>query len=349
MAMRKTRRDACALCGTPGRGASGRVITSEHGKVCGDCLALCCDLANIAVVTHNVYPLRARPAGDSEQVSEVILGDRVTILDRAAGFTRVRCEDHCEGWLPQRHMRHLDALNAETTVWLRGCTPAGTKIARVAQPLAAVFSEPVVTASLLTRLPFGAPLVVRERRDTEADEAWARVAYPAPEHALPTDPESEDPLAEAWVASDALGPYESPPFEPAAAARLARLFVGTPYRWGGTTPFGIDCSGFVQRVYRSFGVCIPRDAYQQAVSPLGVSLAPGAAWEPADLLFFKGRRDPRGRVITHVGLALDADQLIHSGSDGVAIVTRADPRFSAEYTLVSSWRPAFDKATRLPV
>ena len=98
------------------------------------------------------------------------------------------------------------------------------------------------------------------------------------------------------------------PTAPEAIARTAeRYFVGASYQWGGVTPWGADCSGFVQAIYGLHGVTLPRDAWQQALEGAHVgrdidSLA------PADLLFFSDRPD---RHVTHVGLALGDSRMAH--------------------------------------
>jgi cell wall-associated NlpC family hydrolase len=76
--------------------------------------------------------------------------------------------------------------------------------------------------------------------------------------------------------------------------------------WGGKTPFGIDCSGFTQMVYKQCGVDLPRDAYQQALN--GKTLDFVHESKCGDLAFF----DNEDGKITHVGLMLDHERIIHA-------------------------------------
>lgn len=86
------------------------------------------------------------------------------------------------------------------------------------------------------------------------------------------------------------------------------LFAGAPYQWGGVTPWGADCSGFVQTIHELHGMPLPRDAWQQAQVGDALDSDP-AALIPGDLAFFSDRPDGR---ITHVGIALGASGLVHS-------------------------------------
>jgi cell wall-associated NlpC family hydrolase len=93
-------------------------------------------------------------------------------------------------------------------------------------------------------------------------------------------------------------------------------FSGASYQWGGGTPWGCDCSGLVQSVFRLHGHELPRDAWQQA--ECGDALAvvslrdAGAAelLEAGDLLFFSDRDD---RHVTHVGIVATDFHMLHSG------------------------------------
>lgn len=86
----------------------------------------------------------------------------------------------------------------------------------------------------------------------------------------------------------------------------ALTYVNSPYLWGGKTPFGIDCSGFTQMVYKINGHKILRDASQQAT--MGEALSFIEESEPGDLAFF----DNAEGVITHVGIIMQDHHIIHA-------------------------------------
>ncbi len=83
-------------------------------------------------------------------------------------------------------------------------------------------------------------------------------------------------------------------------------FLNTAYLWGGRTIFGIDCSGFTQQVFRFLNIRLPRDAYQQAALGEIVGFLQEAVC--GDLAFF----DNEEGKITHVGIMLDGQTLIHA-------------------------------------
>jgi hypothetical protein len=86
----------------------------------------------------------------------------------------------------------------------------------------------------------------------------------------------------------------------------AFLYLNAPYLWGGKTPFGIDCSGFTQMVYKLNGYAILRDASQQA--SLGEPLSFIEESEPGDLAFFDNEE---GKII-HVGIIMNDNYIIHA-------------------------------------
>ncbi|NCI46518.1 C40 family peptidase [Sediminibacterium soli] len=96
------------------------------------------------------------------------------------------------------------------------------------------------------------------------------------------------------------------PFDKRALVAFSRQYLNTPYLWGGRSVFGIDCSGFVQQVFLFFNKQLPRDSYQQAETGELVGFLQEA--NEGDLAFFDNEE---GRI-THVGILLGPDRIIHS-------------------------------------
>ena len=86
----------------------------------------------------------------------------------------------------------------------------------------------------------------------------------------------------------------------------AFLYLNSPYLWGGKTPFGIDCSGFTQMVYKLNGYKLLRDARQQAQQGEPLSFIEES--EPGDLAFFD---NDEGNII-HVGIIMKDNFIIHA-------------------------------------
>ncbi|HEY9478967.1 MAG TPA: SH3 domain-containing C40 family peptidase [Gemmatimonadaceae bacterium] len=146
-----------------------------------------------------------------------------------------------------------------------------------------------------------------------------------PARALPLGALAQDDAV--VVSGRALTPDELPrrfPHAPDAIASSAlTLFAGTSYEWGGITPWGADCSGFVQTIFGLHGIPLPRDARQQI--ELGIPVEGGLdALQPADLLFFSERPDRR---ITHVAIALSPSSIVHLalGRGGYSVEQLDDP------------------------
>jgi gamma-D-glutamyl-L-lysine dipeptidyl-peptidase len=154
----------------------------------------------------------------------------------------------------------------------------------VRQPTA-LRAEPDGAAEQVTEALPGEPLLVLDTRGS-----WARVrtAYDYP----------------GWLPQGALGGEPNPGWlEPTAAEPLdhARTLLGVPYRWGGMTARGIDCSGLVHMSYRATGRLVPRDADQQENAGASVEEP-----QPGDLISYgDGAAD-------HIAFWLGDGRILHS-------------------------------------
>ena len=263
---------------------------------------------------HNVVSMRAEPDSRSEQVSQGIMGDSVTILENGETYSYVKTWDDYEGWMLRSQIRVCDPGQEFDAPRFEA------RLKRMLDPLTGVRSELSIEEGVLTLLPFWTPYY---EVDGEANEH--KILLPDSSYGYLKEPNSSR--------------IQSHRRDVRLASVLAGQFVGVPYLWGGSTPFGFDCSGFVQALYRAIGVALPRDAYLQADSPLGTRLSESETTVAGDLVFFLGQKDPRNRGVTHVGIALNDLKFIHAyGKTGVILSAFNDLEIKNSYEFKGSWR-----------
>jgi cell wall-associated NlpC family hydrolase len=95
---------------------------------------------------------------------------------------------------------------------------------------------------------------------------------------------------------------------------FAKRFLGTPYKWGGNTPSGFDCSGFTRYVLGEYGVSLPRVSYQQGQGGKAVA---SNDLRPGDLVFWDN--SSRNVGADHVGIYIGNGQYIHSPQPGSSV------------------------------
>ena len=278
-----------------------------------------------AVVAHNVVKMHAQPIGDSEQVSQTILGHTLLVRDRAQtaeGWLLVQTDDEYEGWVRSAQVSMLNEAEEY---------PCVGSVYRVNALWAFVREEPEPTAPHITIAPMGAWL-----EGTRWQGDWLGVRLPDGREGWLEARE----VTSQWVVVTKVGALrvegmvvsQGQQAHAYAVPRVgwqnalvytAKRLLGVPYLWGGSTPFGLDCSGFVQLVYRLCGLVLPRDADLQAgfERTAEVSLTD---IQPGDLIFFEGGADPHQRTITHVGMAMDQEHFIHSAGGVGVNITRID-------------------------
>ncbi len=288
-----------------GEGArlSGRVLTSEQHVQLRAALAslpvsliddqievLLTDATPWALVKRSVSDVRRTHDGLSEQVTQILVGEAVRVLEDRGFWRLIRAErDGYIGWT------RAAALQLSDRKGVRAYQKSANVLVQVG--LARAFDRPSRKTPHVGTLPFGVALPMIETR-----RGWAAIRLP------------DDRVY--WVKETDLLPLTDRPKPNAAGIAftldLIKPFIGTPYMWGGRSPYGYDCSGLAQAFWSFMGVQIPRDADQQFHVGKIVKGRP----RPGDLLFFGGDdsdlRDTRHQSITHVVISLGGDEIFHA-------------------------------------
>ncbi len=241
-------------------------------------------------VNCTVADLRAKPDDRAERVSQLLLFSQCELLDKAPGWQKVRGPDGYEGWLKESLVSKDELPEPQWKVW---------------SPVATV--REVGTNRVLGRMALDTRFFGYEQGEV-VHVPWAKGRV-------------------GWVAKDALKPASWTGTRQDLLS-LAEELLGVPYLWGGTSPFGFDCSGYVQRLFHVvFNMWLPRDSCDQ--KKCGTRVPRLQYLAPGDLLFFPG----------HVGLWLGDGYMIHaSGRDGqIAILRLQPPEGSHAVDLVSKF------------
>lgn len=215
----------------------------------------------------SIVPIRKEPSHGSEMVSQVLFGEYFTILEKQNDWYFIETAlDQYQGFV---HKYQIQNLSEEKFNLLanENSNFAGEFIDYVSSP-----------DNELIAIPIGSYLPNFNKKTIYINDL--------------------EMLYEGQVFNTKLAKAE--------ITRIAYLYLNTPYLWGGKTPFGIDCSGFTQMVYRLCGYSLPRDAYQQ--SNQGDVLSFIEESMPGDLAFF----DDENGNINHVGIVLNNYQIIHA-------------------------------------
>jgi cell wall-associated NlpC family hydrolase len=221
-----------------------------------------------AICHLSVVPVRKEPSDRSEMTTQLLLGDLVEILQEEGNWRLVRIlTDGYTGWVDLKQL--VPANDAEALQ--ANDSPAyycSSLVANALQENGMV--QPVLLGSFLPNFKNG---------EFRIGSSKARFTGSVLQPEKPTKEGIE---------------------------RTAMSYLNAPYLWGGKSPFGIDCSGFTQMVFRLNGLSLPRDAWQQAET--GVVVEPDEPANSGDLAFFE---NPEKRVV-HVGIVLEDRKIIHA-------------------------------------
>ncbi|MCD7948170.1 MAG: C40 family peptidase [Oscillospiraceae bacterium] len=238
-----------------------------------------------AIVTSPVCPLRTEAFAGAPCADECLLGWPVDIMcEPERGRLQVKTHYRYEGYLSARHV--LTGVGA-TARWEE------RKKYIVTAPFCDVLTRPDIRAPCVETLVRGSLIAVCGAGDKDG---FLPVLLPDGRrgHAFGTQltpPRDDAEKADAHAMREAV-------------ITSACSYLGTPYRWGGKTPMGIDCSGLTFMAYFLNGVRIFRDARIERGFP--VHEIAQQEIQPADLIFFTG----------HVALYLGDDSFIHATAQG---------------------------------
>jgi len=218
----------------------------------------------------SIMPLRVEADDRSEMVSQVLFGETLDVLEMRSNWARVRvATDHYEGWVDPKQFALID--DAELNRINKAKLFYTVDLVQILTHIKTKQMIPLVMGSHLPGLKEGKISIAGEQYLFDASSIQS-IVKPTRKRVLEN----------------------------------AMMYINAPYLWGGKSPFGIDCSGFSQSVYKISGISLNRDASQQALQGETLNFITDAL--AGDLAFF----DNEEGHITHVGILLGDNKIIHA-------------------------------------
>jgi len=229
-------------------------------------------MTNYAICLLSVVSVRETISHRSEMVTQLLFGELCLVEDQYQDWYKIRVQfDNYEGWVEKKQMYLIDEKTYNQILNQPTKTYVNASAAFVRSEKGDV---PVLLGSSLPLFENGKFKI--------GNEIW-------------TYEGGED--------------YQCSGQTPERLSFWALKYMKSPYLWGGRSPFGIDCSGLTQNVFRVCGYSLPRNSAQQAELGQVVNFITEA--KSGDLLFF----DNAEGQITHVGMFIGNNQVIHASGE----------------------------------
>ena len=226
----------------------------------------------VAISLHSVVPVRTEPREGAEQSTQMLFGELCTVLEQKSRWNRVKLHlDGQEGWVDEKMITPMS--DKEHQAYSEALPSAAT----VVFPMTYAVSEnngqtiPLTAGTRLTHYKDGRFEVLGV--GFRIDPNMVR----------------EQPYV----------------MNQGNLLQAVRFFLNIPYLWGGKNAMGMDCSGFTQTVMGLFGKQLLRNASEQVTQ--GEAVASLKEAQAGDLVFF----DHEDGKISHVGIVIDSERLIH--------------------------------------
>lgn len=219
----------------------------------------------------SVVPGREEPSDKAQMVTQVLFGEHYKIIEERSKWFKIRLAyDKYECWIDRKQGYEVSA-EVYDLVEKEAIKHVSTELVTLSKNNLNNEFTPILMGSSLPNL-------------TNQNGNWGDFSY----------------SFEGYSTDNQKKPNRE------AILQHAFMYLNAPYLWGGRGPFGIDCSGFSQIVYKLAGKKLPRDAYQQA--EIGQTLSFVEEAEDGDLAFFDNEE---GHII-HVGILLNENEIIHA-------------------------------------